>query len=207
MEYLKSKKRHQSRVSFSRVESSAIQISNKYLSSNEEDLTNRSKADYSDSEYLESGIVSKTQSPLRRSPPIQNETETLINLSSVTESGNFSEISLQGDFHFSIDKIITNTSSFANEDSTGLGKNLNSSSIQLNFLPVIGCMPTTVYCWTCKKYIHSQIDFLNEKFSTKILKLFSKVLPFCDFPLWSNEEIVHKCSKCNSILAKGRVNE
>ena len=208
MENLKLKKKLLTRIGQSKPRMNLCDISNKFIYSKEEEITSRSKCDYSDSEYFESGIVSRAQSPSQRSPLLQNETEALVKLSRVTESDNFSEISLGSNRVFTNGKIITNTSSFNNEDESTFIPDQNTGKIcDLNFLPVIGCIETTVYCSNCKRYVHSKIDFLIEEIHSRFLKFLINVLPFCRMPDWATQNIIHKCSRCDTILARGRVNE
>ena len=166
-------------------------------------MTSRSKVDFSDSEYFESGIVSRAQSPSQRSPLNDNDTELLDYLSSVPESDNFSEVSLESESMFSKDKIVTNTSSFNHELESTLVPSKNHTSLNHELLPAIGCIATTVYCWNCKSFVHSKLDFLRETMCTRIIKAIFDHFTFCDLPRWATKDLVHRCSYCQNILAKG----
>ena len=182
-----------------------IDISNKLVVFQDEDITSRSKLDYSDSEYLESGIISRAQTPSQKSPILQNETE-VVHLSRVTESDNFSEMSLRSNCIFRSDKILTNASSFNHEaESTIINNKSTKNNLFLKFLPAIGCVPTSIYCWNCRVYIHTRLDFESRSFQLTLARFIMEVFSFCNMPEWVAKEIVHKCTKCGNILAKGRV--
>lgn len=71
-------------------------------------------------------------------------------------------------------------------------------------LPVLGNMPSSVYCNFCKMYVHSKVDFLNAKVPGPILKVFSSFFTCCQVPAWLNTYRVHRCPNCTLVLAKSR---
>lgn len=199
-------KRRSFRVGLNKSRGGLNDISSRVLNGREDEVTSRSKFDFSDSEYFESGIVSRAQSPSDRSLFVYNN-ESDDRLSSVPKTDNFSEVSLESVYSFTMDKAITNTSSFNQEgESTFLPSKNHTGTNKAELLPVIGLVATTVYCWSCRSFVHSRVGYLHNTLSNRILQVLIDVLPCCHLPDWSGQGVVHKCPRCFTILAKG-INE
>lgn len=154
-----------------------LDISNRLHFIKEEEVTSRSKYDCSDSEYFESGIVSRAQSPYHKSPIPLEETELLLNLSSVTESAGFLEITLESEKSFMINKAGTCTSSFAEAESTMLPNvdKLTSNGLKIELEGV------QVRCWgldsiitpnpdknKLTRILHSCFSIIQSAFSLRV---------------------------------------
>ncbi|CAG9334520.1 unnamed protein product [Blepharisma stoltei] len=77
-------------------------------------------------------------------------------------------------------------------------------SYERNPLPVLGNMPSSVYCDFCKMYVHTKIEFLSKKVPGRVLKIFSSFFACCQIPVWLSKLRVHRCPHCALVLAKSR---
>lgn len=199
MENLKAKRK----LSFAnRSRQNLADISNKIIK--EGDISSRSRFEFSDSEFLESGIVSRAQSPGGKSGFCKNETETVSDLSCVSESEQFLELTLQSGSLFLPEKLRSSLSSVDLDfDSTMAPK--SKKSLSLSDLPGIGFLSTTVFCSDCGKDVHTKLDYVAGSAKATFLKMVVKLMPFCEVTAWAQENMVHKCPECFGILGKGRL--
>lgn len=196
MENLKGRRK----FSYGRVRAALADISNKNTA-RDGDTSNRSRFEFSDSECLESGIVSRGHSPLCG---CRNESEVGNDLSCVSESEQFLEITLQSESLFLSKKVRASVASFNQEFESTMVPN-SKSSVSFAELPGLGFITATVYCHECGKDVHTVLDFVTKDFHEKILKFVFKLIPFCEMPEWAKKNIVHRCSGCFVLVGKGDI--
>jgi hypothetical protein len=177
-------------------------ISNKVF--RDGDNSSRSRFEFSDSEFLESGIISRVQSPVCKSITCKNEFETMSDLSGVSESDQFLELTLQSSSLFISEKIRNSISSI-NLDLESTIAPKSKKSLSMSELPGYGFCSTTAYCQECAKDVHTILDYVTENTRGVFLKMMVKLMPFCEVPEWGKEHLVHRCSECLLIIGKGKL--
>lgn len=192
MENLNTKRK----ASFGGVRGALLDISNR-----NGDVTNRSRFEYSDSECLDSGIVSRGHTPVC---VFRNDSEVPNDLSLVSESDRFLEITLQSESLFLTKKARSSILSLNQEFESTMMPN-SKSSVSFTELPELGFTSVTVYCHECSKDVHTIVDFTAKNIHEKILKYFLELVPFCNIPDWAKKNIVHRCSSCLILVGKGAI--
>lgn len=190
---------------FLKQKASFYNYSSRSRSGKDDELTSRSKFEGSDSEFFESGIVSRAQSPSIPQISEPSEIESILDLSSVIESDDFLEITLGSELMMT-DKILTCSSSMIQEAESTMVPGHHKCKLS-NFMPEIECVETTLYCHYCKTYVQSKLEIISDTLQGKFCKIFLEVFSFCNMPKWAARNTVHICSICLNVLAKVRVSE
>lgn len=186
--------------SFGAVRGALLDISNRN-GNRDGDTSNRSRFEFSDSECLDSGIVSRGHTPVGG---CRHESEVPNDLSSVSESEQFLELTLQSETLFLTDKARSSILSFNQEFESTMMPN-SKSSVSFAELPELGFTSATVYCHDCAKDVYTIVDFSAKSVHEKVFKYFFNLFPFCDIPDWVKKNIVHRCSSCLILVGKGTV--
>ncbi|CAG9328799.1 unnamed protein product [Blepharisma stoltei] len=70
-------------------------------------------------------------------------------------------------------------------------------------LPVVGFLPCTLFCNKCQLDVHTTVEIQNRTaFPISILEALSSLVECCRGAMWINQMRYHRCSNCNSILAR-----
>jgi hypothetical protein len=70
-------------------------------------------------------------------------------------------------------------------------------------MPLLGSMPSSVYCPQCRRETHTQVGYKgNKTFSSVILAALGPFLACCTVPSWLSQLRVHSCVECHQVIGR-----